>query len=87
MKYIKTLEEFVNEAKKTKPEIYKMVKEALDNIQKAEIQLDNVRGHINDNYELAEIKKMKSYQLLFDTVKELSKTRDKLNNTEWPDEK
>jgi hypothetical protein len=30
---------------------------------------------------------MKAYQVLLDTVKELSKTRDKLNNTGWPDER
>lgn len=87
MKYIKTLEEFVNEAKKSNPEIYKMVDEALTSIQKAEVQLDKVRGHINDNYEVSEIKKMKGYQVLLDTVIDLRNLRDKLNRTNWPDEK
>jgi hypothetical protein len=93
MKNIKTFEQFINddaselnEAKKS-PEIWKMVKEAQDNIQRAAVQLDNVRGFINDNYDLAEIKKMKSYQLLVDIAKDLGKTKDKLNNTNWPDEK
>ena len=93
MKNIKTFEQFINEesselneAKKS-PEIWKMVSEAQDTIQKVITQLDNVRGVINEKYTVAEIRKMKSYQLLFDIDKDIGKTKEKLYNTNWPDEK
>ena len=93
MKNIKTFEQFINEesselneAKKT-PEIWKLVSDAQNDIQKVISQLDNVRGVINDKYTVAEIKKMKSYQLLVDIAKDLGKTKEKLYNVNWPDEK
>lgn len=93
MKNIKTFEQFINEesselneAKKT-PEIWKLVSDAQNDIQKVISQLDNVRGVINDKYTVAEIKKMKSYQLLVDIAKDLGKTKEKLYNANWPDEK
>lgn len=92
MKNIKTFEQFINEselneAKNSASDVYKMMDEATDNIQKLIGQLDDVRGYINDNYEVAEIKKMKGYQVLLDSTKELSKLKDKLNNTVFPDKK
>ena len=94
MKNIKTFEDFINEnnseineAKKASPKIWKKVDPILNDIQRMIVNLDNIRGGINDNYSVAEIKKMKGYTVLLDSVKTLDKLKDTLRNTEWPDEK